>query len=158
MHNFNNIAAGGFKFSISGADEVSYAERVFNVDSLNPTREMHDSDAPIATYYVDTNKTDSVKIKLGFAVDNIDYADCMNYHYFTSDGRYKTTAPKQIFVDNYPVGTKRTDYLTGPAPSKAGDVVELTVTLVTDMARHSTYSPTTYINSYTKIKVRLVGM
>lgn len=157
-HNFNNIAAGGFRFSIAGADEVSYAERSFNIDSLNVTREMSDSDAPIATFYVDTKKTDSVKIKLGFEVENIDYADCMNYHYITGDYRYKTSAANQVFVDNYPVGTKRTDYLTGPSPSKAGDVVELTVTLITDMARHSTYSPTSFINSNTKIKVRLVGV
>ena len=158
LHNYHNVATGGSVFTLFGADEISFSEYMFSVNDTVVTREMDSTDAPTATFFINTKEADSVRIKLGFEISNKDFCDTMNYHYRTSDARYVTSAPSQVFVNRCPVGTKRINYLTGPAPKKVGETVEFTVTLWTDMACESTYSPTTFIHSGTKIKIRLVGV
>lgn len=158
LHNFHNVATGGSVFTLYGADEVSFSECMFSVNDTVLTREMNDADAPISTFYINTKEADSVKIKLGFEISNKDYCDSMNYCYRTNDSRYVTSASSQVFVNRCPVGTKRVNYLTGPAPTKVGETIEFTVTLWTDIARDSTYSATTFIHSGTKVKIRLIGV
>ena len=158
MQNFYNVAAGGSKLTVYGADAVSVEEYNFTGDVTAVTREMNDANAPVATFYIDTQKNDSVKIKLGFEIYNKDYCDSMNYCFSVNDNRYTTSAAAQVFVNNCSVGTKRTNYLTGYAPKKVGETVEFTVTLWTDMAQGETYSSTSYIHAGSKIKIRLIGV
>lgn len=157
-HNFYNVAAGGSKFTVYGADAVSAEEYSFNSDVTAVTRDMNDADAPVATFYIDTQKNDSVKIKLGFEIINKDYCDIMNYCFGVNDNRYSTSAAAQVFVNNCGTGTKRVNYLTGYAPQKVGETVEFTATLWTDMAQNKTYSSTSFIHAGAKIKIRLVGV
>ena len=119
---------------------------------------MDVSDALIATFYVDTAKYDTVKIRLGYETVSKEYCDILNYFIASSDPLYKTNAPSQIFVSNFPEGTKREHFLTGPAPEKPGETKDITLTMWTDIAQEDTITPTNYIHSGAKIIVRLVGI
>ena len=148
-----------------GANEVSTPLFTYDTEKEGTpghvdTREMSDSDAPIATYYVDANDAEYTVTLLCKMTDD-KYAQLINCQFTASDDTKSKCSISDVgwntqwyFKQNNEVKGKSKDIeFTGKTPSAAGEQVEYMLYFLTDIQN----SQSGYIHAVYKLKIRFVA-
>ena len=164
-HLWPNNCLGATSVKALGANEVSTPLFTYDTNKEGTgqmdTREMSDSDAPIATYYVDANDAEYTVTLLCKMTDD-KYAQLINCQFTASNDTKSKCSISDVgwdtqwyFKQNNEVKGKSKDIeFTGKTPSAAGEQVEYMLYFLTDIQN----SPRSgYIHAVYKLKIRFVA-
>ena len=165
-HHWPGNCFGGTSIKALGANEISTSQYVYNTDREGTagqvdTREMNDSDVPVATYYVDANDSDyTVTLLCEMTADT--FAKIINCQFNASDETKKNCSISDVgwntqwYFKNTGVSdtfSSKTIEFTGKTPSAPGQQVEYVLRFLTDIAN----GQTGYIHAVYKLKIRFVA-
>ena len=163
-HHWPGNCRGTTSVKALGANEVSTPLFTYDTEKKGTgqmdTREMSDSDAPIATYYVDANDAEyTVTLLCGMTDDQ--YARLINCQFTASDDTKSKCSISDVGwntqwyfkKDNKVNSTSKYIEFTGKTPSAAGEQVEYMLYFLTDIQN----SQSGYIHAVYKLKIRFVA-
>ena len=162
-HHWSGNTLGGAKLVAYGADEVSTAGYTFTTNyEGGDLREMSGSDAPIATYYVDTSKISTISqleaekgFILQFVITNVDYSHSMRFFLTSETSGYSTTCESVAQWNDIYLNQECWLTVNGPAPSK-GETVNVNLALHYYIYSSSNCSSTP-IDVVQRLTLRFVG-
>ena len=163
-HHWSGNCKGGTSVKALGANEISASMFTYTTDWVGTsgqvdTREMSDSDAPVATYYVDVNDSEYTATLLCERT-NAEYAKIINCQFSASDETKNNCSisvgwNNQWYFRQNGSDISESQYVTftGKTPSAAGEQVEYLLYFMTDIANEQSG----YIHAVYKLKIRFVG-
>ncbi|HCT17578.1 MAG TPA: hypothetical protein DIW36_09500, partial [Ruminococcaceae bacterium] len=164
-HHWPGNCLGGTSVKALGANEVStplftYSTNKEGTSGQADTREMNDSDAPVATYYVDANDAEYTVTLLCEMIED-EYARLINCQFTASDDTKSKCSISDVgwntqwyFKQNNKVNsTSKYIEFTSKTPSAAGQQAEYMLYFLTDIQN----SQSRYIHAVYKLKIRFVA-